>query len=135
MKKNLGLKLVLFIGFMILFLFIPQNVVWSGLDPQTVPTLPPTATSTSTVTATSTVTVTPTMTNTNTSVPPTITRTFTATTIAQASATFTSTPEVIVPPPSSPWRTFVLLGLLAAVALSIGIIVFFLIFRRKKAST
>ena len=110
--------------------------MWFGvdMDPQTVPTLPPTATSTSTVTATSTVTVTPTMTNTNTLVPPTITQTFTATQLTQATATFTSTPEVPIPPRSPAWFNFVLLGLVAAIGLVAGIIGYFFIFRKKKTS-
>ncbi len=132
MNKQLGLKLLPLICFLLLFLLVPQNVVWGGLDPQTVPTLPPTATATSTNTATSTVTVTPTMTNTNTSIPPTITRTFTATQLSQASATFTSTPEVVIPPRSSPWRTFLILGLIAVIALGTGLIGFFFVFRKKK---
>lgn len=135
MKKHLRLNTLPIIVFVLLLLSLPQTVVWGGLDHQTVPTLPPTSTSTSTNTATSTATVTPTMTNTNTSIPPTITKTLVATLISQVSPTFTTTPEVIVPPRSSNLLTFLILGVVAATALGIGLIVFFVFRNRKPPSS
>lgn len=140
MKKQLTLKLFLIIGVLLLFVFIPPHVVWGGLDFQTVPTLPPTATTTSTATSTTTltptatITVTPTMVNTNTFVP--LTPTFTKTLIqpVQASPTFTETPEIVVVPPPSNWINYVLLALVGAIAIGTGVIGYILFFRKKKPS-
>lgn len=141
MNKKLRSKRLPLIGFLLLFLFIPQSVVWGGLDPQTVPTLPPTATATSTVTVTSTLTATstitskPTTANTSTTIPPTITQTFTATQLNLGSDTFTPTPQVVVPPRATNFLTFLLLGLVAAIVFGAGILAFFLILRKKKTTS
>lgn len=136
MNKQLALKIVSIMGVLSLFLFIPQNVVWGGLDFQTVPTLPPTATSTSTstLTPTATITVTSTITSTNTSIPPTLTFTTTSTQPAQVSPTITKTPYVVVTPPRSNWIIYAVLALLIAIALGTGIIGYLLFIRKKKPS-
>jgi hypothetical protein len=136
MNKELTLKLFLIIGILFLFVFIPPHVVWGGLDFQTVPTLPPTATitSTSTLTPTATITVTPTIIYTSTSIPPTPTFTNTFIQPVQASPTFTKTPEIVVPPPQSNWINYVLLALVIAIAIASGIIGYLLLIRKKKPS-
>lgn len=134
MDKQLTLKLFSLIGILLLFLFIPQHVVWGGLDFQTVPTLPPTATTTSTATLTSTatITLTPTIVNTNTTVPPTPTFTKTLIQPVQASPTYTRTPEIVETPPRSNWINYVLLALVSAIAIATGAIGYILFFRKKK---
>lgn len=136
MKKQLTLKLFLIVGVLLLFMFIPPRVVWGGLDFQTVPTLPPTATttSTSTLTPTATITVTPTFVITSTSIPPTPTFTKTLIQPLQVSPTYTKTPEVVVVPPRSNWINYVLLGLVSAIAIATGAIGYILFFRKKKPS-
>ena len=136
MKKTLTLRLIAIIGVLLLFVFIPQNVVWGGLDYQTVPSLPPTSTTTSTatLTPTATITKTPTTANTNTSIPPTPTFTKSSTQPVQASPTFTKTPEVVVTPPRSNWINYVLLALVGAIAIGTGIIGYILFFRKKNPS-
>lgn len=136
MKKQLTLKLFLIIGVLLLFVFIPPHVVWGGLDFQTVPTLPPTATttSTSTLTPTATFTVTPTIVNTSTSIPPSPTFTRTLIQPVQPSPTFTQTPEIIDTPPASNWINYLLLALVSAIAIATGVIGYILFFRKKKPS-
>ncbi|MBE0687245.1 MAG: hypothetical protein IH585_14740 [Anaerolineaceae bacterium] len=135
-NKQLILKCFSLISVLLLFLSIPQHVVWGGLDFQTVPTLPSTATSTSTSTLTPTVTITipPTMTNTNTSMPPTTTFTNTSTQPAKAFPTFTKTPEIVVIPPRSNWINYVLVALVSAIVIATGMIGYILFIRKKKPS-
>lgn len=134
MDKQLTLKLSSIICILVLILFTPQRVVWGGLDFQTVPTLAPTETITSTLTltATATITVTPTIKNTNTSIPPSPTFTKTLIQPVQASPTFTKTPETDVTPPRSNWINYLLLALVAAIAIGTGAIGYILFFRKKK---
>ncbi len=136
MNKQWTLKLFSLIAVLLLFLLIPQNVVWGGMDFQTVPTLAPTATSTSTstLTPTATITVTATITTTNTSIPPTQTFTTTSTQLVQVSPTITKTPYVVVTPPRSNWLLYAVLALLIAIALGTGIIGYILFIRKKKPS-
>ncbi|MBW6473909.1 MAG: hypothetical protein K0B14_12325 [Anaerolineaceae bacterium] len=136
MNKQSVIKMLLPIGVLLLFVFIPPHVVWGGLDFQTVPTLPPTATTTSTVTltATATITVTPTIVNTSTSIPPTPTFTKTLIQPVQASPTYTQTPEIVVVPPRSNWINYLLLALVSAIAIATGAIGYILFFRKKKPS-
>jgi hypothetical protein len=136
MNKQLALKIFSLICFLLLFLFIPQNVVWGGLDFQTVPTLPPTATttSTSTLTPTATITATATITRTNTSIPATSTFTLTSTQPVQVSPTFTNTPEIIEEPPLLNWINYLLLALVSAIAIVTGVIGYILFVRKKKPS-
>lgn len=136
MNKQFYLRMFSLIGVLLLFLFIPQHVVWGGLDFQTVPTLPPTATSTSTstLTPTATITVTATITSTNTSIPPTSTFTTTSTQPAQVSPTFTKTPEITVEPSPLNWINYLLLALVSAIAIVTGVIGYILFIRRKKPS-
>ncbi len=136
MKKQLALKLFLIIGVLLLFVFIPPHVVWGGLDFQTVPTLPPTATTTSTatLTPTATITATPTIVITSTSIPPTPTYTTTFIQPVQASPTYTKTPEIVVTPPRSNWINYLLVVLVSAIAIATGIIGYILFVRKKKPS-
>lgn len=136
MKKQLTLKLFLIIGIFLLFVLIPPHVVWGGLDFQTVPTLPPTATTTSTatLTPTETITATPTIVNTSTSIPPSPTFTKTFIQPVQASPTFTQTPEIIFTPPASNRLNYLLLALVSAIAIATGIIGYILFIRKKKPS-
>ncbi len=136
MNNQVALRKLSLVVVLLLFMFFPQNVVWGGLDFQTVPTLPPTATSTSTatLTPTATITVTATITNTNTSIPPTQTFTLTSTQPVQISPTFTNTPEIIVEPPLLNWINYLLLAIVSAIAIVTGVIGYILFIRKKKPS-
>jgi hypothetical protein len=136
MNKKMTSRLIFIVGILILILFLPQHVVWGGLDFQTVSTLLPTATITSTVTLTPTATITaiPTIENTSTSIPPTPTFTKTLIQPVQVSPTFTTTPETVVVPPRSNLIIYILLALVGAIAIGTGAIGYILFFRKKKSS-
>lgn len=139
MTKKLKFQLIVLVTTFVIFLLLPNDIVWGGQNFQTVPTVPPTAMISST--STDSPSVTPTTTTVETSTQPvkilTPTQLPSKTNTIMKPTTITSTPtkEVITQPVRTNISRLLLIGLGIMIVLGFVLIPITIYILRKRKST